>query len=338
MAETHVGGGAVKLDIIVPHYKEPWEVCKYLFDSIALQRGVLFDNIRVIVVNDGDECVPDLSLTLDYPYRIVWSIKKHGGVSDTRNYGLDKSDADYVMFCDADDGFLNNYGLHLVFAAMQEGFDLLCGSFIEETWDANGNPIIVPHTRDMTFMHGKAYRRQFLVDNELRFDPRMTVHEDGYFNMLTYAVAKKSGTIKYIDTPFYQWMWHGESTVRKDRKDFTLKTYPDVMLTRIGLCDELKRRGLTEAFEDSVCMTVLNSYYDFQKTSYRTAENKKYAKAGKKAFKEFYTRFGKTFLACTNLKVAEVAKVARENALKKGLLIEEESLRAWLKHIEYEVK
>ena len=36
----------MKLDLIIPHYREPWSVCRYLFDTIAVQRGVLFENIR----------------------------------------------------------------------------------------------------------------------------------------------------------------------------------------------------------------------------------------------------------------------------------------------------
>ena len=117
------------LDIIVPHYKEPWEFCKYLFDTIAIQRGMLFDNVRVIMVNDGKQVdsnltAKDLSaIERDYPFQTDVYFKPHEGVSAARNYGLRQSDADYVMFCDADDGFLNSYSLHLVFAAMQEGFD-----------------------------------------------------------------------------------------------------------------------------------------------------------------------------------------------------------------------
>ena len=45
----------MRLDIVVPHYKEPWEVCHYLFDSLALQRGICFENIKVILVNLSKE-------------------------------------------------------------------------------------------------------------------------------------------------------------------------------------------------------------------------------------------------------------------------------------------
>ena len=123
------------LDIIVPHYHEPWSICKPLFDSIALQRGIKFEDIAVIVVNDGAECALEDYLFTGYPYRTEVITKEHSGLSATRNRGMDESDADYVMFCDADDGFLNNYGLHLVFSAMQEEHDYIYSNFVEDKQD-----------------------------------------------------------------------------------------------------------------------------------------------------------------------------------------------------------
>ena len=329
----------MKLDIIVPRYKEPWELCKYLFDSIALQRGIPFECVKVTVVNDGDEDVLDRAVFDGYPYQVEYITKPHGGVSDTRNAGLERSEADYVMFCDTDDGFLNNWGLHLIFSAMQEGFDLLVANFVEETFTAEEKAFtIINHDQDLTFMHGKVYRRQFLLDHDLWFDPTMTLHEDGYFNMLVYATAQHEGKIKNISTPIYLWRWNDNSVVRSNRKDFVLKTYPDVMLTRLGISAELKRRGYEEDYVTSVCMTVLNSYYDFQKTSYHVRENAKYLKEAEKAFKGYWKKYGKVFTNCTNQKIAEIARVARENAYKNGMLFEQQDLKSWLRHIEYEVK
>lgn len=325
------------LDLIVPHYKEPWETCKYLFDSIALQRGVSLSNIHVIVVNDGD-CLLDDSVFEGYPYSVEYLVKEHGGVSAARNYGLFKAKADYVMFCDIDDGFLNNYALHVIFSAMQEGFDYCVPNFVEETYDKDKNATIVNHNNDLTFMHGKVYRREFLEKHNLKFEEEMTLHEDGYFNMLVYAVADHEGKIKYINTPIYMWMWNDNSVVRSNRTDFVLRTYEDVMLTRMGLCAQLKERGYKEDFETAVCMTVLNSYYDFQKTSYTDPKNAKYYRTAEKAFKKFWDKYKNVFTDQTNQKIAEIARVARENAYKNGMLFEQQDLRTWLKHIEYEVK
>lgn len=332
------------LDIIVPHYREPWKVCKYLFDTISTQRGILFENIRVILVNDGDDILlgsmeKAMYTLCGYPFTVDYIVKEHEGVSAARNEGLDASDADYVMFCDADDGFLNNYALHTIFSSMQEGFDMCMANFIEETFDGKGNPQIVAHNEDITFIHGKVYRRQFLLDNEIRFDERMKFHEDAYFNMLVYSVLQsKEAKLKKISTPLYLWRWNDNSVVRKDREDFVLKTYDAVMLTRIGICHEQKRRGLTEFYEASVGMTVLNSYYDFQKPRYHMAKNAKYLKDAEKAFRAFWMEFKGTFYELTNQKVAEIAVAARANAVKNGMLFEMQDLKSFLRHIEYEVK
>lgn len=332
------------LDLIVPHYKEPWLVCKYLFDTIACQRGILFDNIKVIVVNDGNQADSNLSaddledMQLLYPFQVDFYTKEHAGVSAARNYGLMQSNADYVMFCDADDGFLNNYGLHLVFSAMQEEFDFLVSNFVEETFDKDGNPQIVPHNQDMTFMHGKVYRREFLLKHDLLFDETMNIHEDGYFNMLTWSVVQREGKVKNVSTPIYLWRWNDNSVVRKDHEDFVLRTYEDVILTREGLCEQLKKRGYEEDYRTAVCMTVVNSYYDFQKPRYHLSKNSKYLRIAEKVFRKFWMKHQKTFYDLTNEKVAEVAEVARANARKNGLLMERQDLRSFLKHIEYEVK
>ena len=84
-------------------------------------------------------------------------------------------------------------------------------------------------------------------------------------------------------------------------------------------------------------MTVMNSYYDFQKTAYHTEKNREYLKNAEKAFKEFWKKYRKVFRDCTNKDIAEVAHLTRENAYKNGLLIEQQDLRTWLKHIEREV-
>lgn len=335
----------MKLNIIVPHYKEPWSVCKYLFDTIACQRGILFDNLRVILVNDGEDGVlfggADKAMfhLAEYPFTVDYIVKEHEGVSAARNAGLDASDADYVMFCDCDDGFLNNYALHLIFSAMQEGFDLCIANFIEETWDKDGNPQIVNHNEDLTFMHGKVYRREFLLENNIRFDDSLTIHEDGYFNMLAFSTVQKlNARLKKISTPLYLWRWNNNSVVRADREDFVLKTYDHVMAARIAISRLQRKRGYDNFYQATVCMTVLNSYYDFQKTRYHMAKNEKYLRKAEKAFRAYWMEFRGTFNELTHAYIAEVAVTARANAVKNGMLMEQQSLKEFLRHIEYEVK
>ena len=166
-------------------------------------------------------------------------------------------------------------------------------------------------------------------------DQNMTVHEDGYFNMLVYSVLQNArGELKKISTPLYVWCWNNQSVVRTDREDFVLKTYSDVMKARIGICREQRIRGLEEFYRASVCMTVLNSYYDFQKTRYHMAKNSKYLRKAEESFKEFWLLFKRTFNDMTNAYISEVAVTARANAVKNGMLLEQETLKDFLKRME----
>ena len=323
------------LDLIIPHYKEPWETCWYLFNSIAMQRNVPWEEIGVIIVNDGDDPTLDDVDWSAYPFKVTYLKKEHGGVSAARNYGLDHSEADYVMWCDIDDGFLNNYALHMLISATCEGFDYLVGAFAEEAISTDGKTIaLVGHQFDVTFMHGKVYRREFLLKHNLRFDPAMTIHEDGYFNAVVYATAKQENAkIKKIDTPFYLWCWNNNSVVRSNKDDFVLRTYTNLMQTRTGTCRQLKERGYEDEYRVAVALTVLNSYYDFQKPSYWESRNDKHRKNAEIAFTLFWREFKRTFYDMTNQQIAEIAKAARENAYNNGLLMEREDLKTFLKRM-----
>ena len=76
------------LDIVITHYKEPWEVCRPLFETLDAQRGVDWDQIRVTVVNDGGIMLPGDKLIglsywvqqLDIPHG---GIRSHGSCSAT---------------------------------------------------------------------------------------------------------------------------------------------------------------------------------------------------------------------------------------------------------------
>ena len=67
------------LDIIVPHYREPWETGKKFFDMLGLQRGIRFDDIRVLLVQDGPEGALPGDIFDDYPYRVLTVMIPHGG-------------------------------------------------------------------------------------------------------------------------------------------------------------------------------------------------------------------------------------------------------------------
>lgn len=91
----------IKMSIIVPVYNME----KYIEECLDSIINQTYKNIEVILVDDGST---DNSAYICDEYclkdsRVQTYHIKNSGVSEARNYGLDKVTGDYVMFVDADD-------------------------------------------------------------------------------------------------------------------------------------------------------------------------------------------------------------------------------------------
>jgi len=323
------------LDLIVTHYKEPWELGKPFFDVLALQRNIRFEDVGVILVNDGEENELPSWCFDGYPFEIHQMSIKHGGVSRARNAGLDASTADWVMFCDFDDSFSSLFGLHLIFAAMQEdSCDTLWSAFTEETVDSEGVIHLAAHERDFVFVHGKAHRRQFLVDNNIRFHDKLTIHEDAFFNVLVQKIAGED-RIAAIKTPIYVWKWNKNSVVRKDEsEDFVLDTYDHLMRQKIALTEEFIKRERAEDMMELVVKTVVDVYYDCQNPNWRLPKNKEKLYKVENWFAAYLKRYANIYTQADAHVIAGMAKAIRDDRLKQGrFLMEFETIGDWLKHI-----
>lgn len=323
------------IDLIITHYKEPFEVGKDLFNSIAMQREVDFNNVGVILVNDGEENELPSFLFDGYPFEVCQMSIQKGGVSKARNAGLDASKADWVMFCDFDDCFSNIFGLHLIFCAMEENkYDTLWSNFTEETMDNDGKIHLVAHGRDWVFIHGKAHRRQYLVDNNIRFHEKLTIHEDVYFTMMAQTLAKPE-RVGSINTPFYLWKWNQNSVVRKDRaEDYILSTYDHLIRQRIALTESFIKREMAEEALATITKTVVDSYYDCQQVTWLLPKNHDLLVKAENWIAAYLKRYAKLYATAQPKQIAMLAEASRANAIKKGTFyMEVQTLKEWTEHI-----
>ena len=325
--------------MIVTHYKEAWSLGKKFFDMLALQRDIRFEDVGVILVNDGEENELPAECFEGYPCEIHQLSIPHGGVSAARNAGLDASEADWVMFCDFDDSLSSLFSLHLIFCAMQEEkCNLIRSTFTEETQDKDGVMHLVSHDDDAVFIHGKVMRREFLLKENIRFNPKLTIHEDGFFNVLAYTYGRE--TEQRIQTPIYLWAWNGNSVVRKDKsEDFILDTYSHLMRQRMALTEEFIKRERVDELMKTVAKTVADSYYDFQKHSWRVQRNKAKVERAERWFCAYLKRYAGYYAKCPIKITAELASIARARNLMTGdMLMECETLSQWLDHIMKDVR
>lgn len=246
----------MRLDILISHYKERIEILLELLNSIEMQENIDFSNIRVIICGDGGvDIEKDINIiSSSYSFDIEYHYCVHCGISGIRNLCLSYSDADYVMFCDCDDVF---YGKDIFGGVLNidKDFDYMISHFYEE----NGIELY-RHYVDSIYIHGKIYRRDFLVNNKIRFNEILTKHEDNYFNSLVYNCVDKDRIIVWTN-PFYIWKDRGVSVSKQDR--FMFITFNDLIMSVWYLLEELERRGKTDNIGVYICRLVYEAYFRF---------------------------------------------------------------------------
>ena len=321
----------MKLQILIPQYRETDDIIRPLLDSIALQQNVDMNEIGVIITNDGTDTRLSDELLNSYPYRIDYYSNDHRGVSATRNYCLDRATADYVMFCDADDMFYNMCGLYILFREMDIGFDAMVSVFTEETRNSQTNePIYINRDMDSTFVHGKVYRRAYLMDNGIRFNPSLTIHEDSYFNCLA---QKCTNDVKFCPTPFYLWKWRDDSVCRHDPK-YILKTYNNMLDSNTALVNELLKRGKMEDAQFYSVAMIYDAYFTMNKAEWINQENKQYRYDTEMRFKQYYHEFKDLFDSITEQAKAQIIVSIKNRFYQEGLLMESITFDDWIRHIE----
>lgn len=321
----------MKLQILVPQYKETDEDIRPLLDSIAMQQCIDMDDIGVIICNDGTDVHLSSEFLSGYPYKIEYYLCEHRGVSATRNECLDRAIADYVMFCDADDMFCDMTAMHVIFQEIGEWFDTLVSCFTEQgKHEQTGELYLVDHEHDCTFVHGKVHRRGYLIENNIRFNDELTVHEDSYFNVLCQSLTEH---IRYVEKPFYLWKWRDGSICRSD-PEYMLKTYPHVIIGNDAIVEELTMRGEPNKAIYHVISMIFIVYYEMNKPEWKDEKNIEYRKKAERRFAEYYAKWKDTWLKVKQSEKMKISQEMRERAVRDGMQMESITIDDWLKGIE----
>lgn len=321
----------MKLDILIPQYNETNDIIKPLLDSIAIQQNIDFNNIDVIICNDGSDTHLTPDFLSSYPFKINYYLEPHRGVSGTRNACLDHSTADYVMFCDADDMFYNACGLWMMFNEMEIGFDSVVSTFIEETRDPRTNkPTYITHDMDSTFVHGKIHRREYLIKQKIRWNENLTIHEDSYFNILCQNLSEN---VKYCQVPFYLWKWRDESVCRHDPK-YILKTYQNMLDSNDALISQFLSRGREDKAAFYAVFMIFDSYYNMNKPEWINQENKEYRSETEKRFSLYFKKYKSLWNNLAHNDKMYISNMVRTRNVQEGMYMEAITINDWLEYIE----
>ena len=194
------------VDIIIPVYKAHDTLFKTLA-SIAAQ--TMSDNITVYIINDACPMSDYISIINKFSGDldiILWEISENSGPGYARQIGLEISDAPYVMFCDADDVFASPTAVEILYMNIARNNSNVVGSsFIEQTSPG----VYMPHNEDMVWVFNKIYKRQFLLDWNIRF-PTSRGNEDTCFNRKV-IIAHEQLNKPIISINFISYLWSNQN-------------------------------------------------------------------------------------------------------------------------------
>lgn len=278
----------MKLQLLIPQYKETEKTIKFMLNSIEQQLNIDFNkDFEVLIGNDGSDILLSKKFLQNYSFPIKYYKFQHTRLAGCRQKLFEKSTADYIMYCDADDAFISTIALSLIFNFIKDNFDILNCTFFEQHHKENGT-FYVPHIDDKTFVHGKVYRRAFLIENNINWHQELYEHQDGCYTALALSLSKKTLN---CNIPLYLWHNNPNSIARKDGELHIIKTFNHFLDAQTYLVnDYLEHKLQTSAIYHAnyimyYCYYIMmnNLWYLNQNFSYR---NNTYARIAK-----FYRNF-----------------------------------------------
>lgn len=241
------------LQILINHYKESLEIVERFLDSLNMQQNIEFE---VLIISDGGDV--HLEIPNKYHFPIKYTYMPHSGVCHTRNILLQESSADYIMFCDIDDIFSKSDGLYsLMTQAEQTNADIIGSPYLCESY-INNNYYYKTYNKDVIRVHGKIFRHQYLIDNDIKYPDEMEINGDMYFLWLAYKLTKK---IIWIDNNFYIWKWN-ENSVTRTQSFHHMWVYDRTVKCYLLLLENLKQRKRFDLYQEVIATLISMMYVD----------------------------------------------------------------------------
>lgn len=286
-----------KISVIIPVYNTE----KYLrrcFDSVIAQD---YKNLEIVIINDGSEDNSEQIINEyknKYPELISYYKKENSGVADTRNFGIEKAQGDYIMFLDSDDYIdkallktLEEYvnkNIDLIKFKLQrvneEGktLEIVSGATFEKTTGEDGFNKL--YSTDVLLDSPCVYliKKEIFVKNSLKFAVG-TEHED--FGLVPFIIVLAQ-TMVSINFYGYYYVQSDNSITRNENYTKTIKKAYDalkhydnaIVLIEILNISKLTKQNLKIYYTNAIILKAKELYNDEQKKYIKEIKNRKMTK------------------------------------------------------------
>lgn len=206
------------IDIIIPAYNSH-DTIERTLGSILMQLNL--KEIEVTIVNDGGK---DYAEIVDR-FQPMMSIKEIGyeenrGPGYARQFGINMTDNEYIIFIDADDTFYESSSVQLLVNPLKEtDTKFVISPFIQM---GKGVGEQAKHNANLVWVFGHAYRRSFLKKYGIEFTPTRANEDVGFNSMCKLVACHEMGAKggKVLNAVTYQWQYNKESITRRGKSEY----------------------------------------------------------------------------------------------------------------------
>ena len=318
----------IKVSVIVPVYN----VEAYLEKCLESLGRQTLKEIEIIVIDDEspDNC-NDIIKKYEKKYNTIKGYrKKNGGVSDARNYGIDKAQGEYIAFVDGDDYVSLDMYERMYEKAKQGHFDIVVcdlnyvysdGRKIRVSSEINSDTTDIKKTYVNMYpcVWNKIYKKE-LFDTGIRFKKGVWFEDVDFL----YKIFPYIKTIGVIKEPFNQYVQRPDSITKTFDK--RLYNYIDNFNDLITFYKERKiydnyYSQLEYCYVRYLYATFIKQatnfdYKEFKKALNLSIENVKKHFPKYRKNKYFYSSFKGIYLVMFNKLLANIIYII--NKVKRG--------------------
>ena len=203
------------ISVIVPVYN----VENFIQKSIKSLINQTFKDFEVLVVDDGstDKSIAIAKKTVNNDKRFIFLEKENGGLSDARNFGIEKAKGKYLAFLDSDDFFDKTYLEQMYMKIIKEDADIcICdielvkedGSYIRTQKNRYQNTISgfeafiddIQTISIISMAPNKLYKKELFQDIQY---PKGWYYED---RATTYKLFLNSKKISFVNKSLFYYL------------------------------------------------------------------------------------------------------------------------------------
>lgn len=268
------------VNIIIPAYNAH-KTIRQAIASVAIQDEQ--EKIKLTIVDDCSAEPYDYLLD-DFKYLNINILRKeiNSGPGQARQYGIDHTTCEYLIFLDADDCLYASDSVKKLLSAIENGgYDAVSSAFLEENADNSG---YFTHQNSLVWMHGKIYRTQYIKERNIRFS-EIRGSEDQAFNMIILNTAVETRTC-FIEDITYVWKNNRDSVTRCG--NFVVDTFGDYVLNCEYALKESIRLNTQKNRLVNCALSYLISFYGYYLMFLREKKEKAFINDLMSTIKSFY--------------------------------------------------